>query len=153
MAKGFLKYMLLKEISMNESTGYQLIKKVAEIIGSRPSTGSIYPQLKRMENNGWIISRPKSGKKYYKITNSGRKKIKEFDEIKMDQMVKIHQSIAMANDTFKDTGYTAVLSNPEIYDILEPLIVEVDRVIKKEVKSEKITRIINKATQDLRKVK
>ena len=138
---------------MNESTGYQLIKKVADVTGSKPSTGSIYPQLKRMENNGWIISRPKGGKKYYKITNSGRKKIKEFNEIKMDQIVKIHQSIVMANETFEDTGSLTVLSNSEIFDILEPLIVEVSKTSKRGVGSERILKVINKATNELRKIK
>ena len=145
--------MLLKEISMNESTGYQLIKKVADITGSKPSTGSIYPILKRMEKDGWISGRKKAGKTVYKITKSGLEQIKGFDEIKMDQIVKIQQSIVMANETFEDTGSLTVLSNSEIFDILEPLIVEVSKTSKRGVGSERILKVINKATIDLRKIK
>ena len=153
MAKGFLKYMMLKEISKNESTGYQLMKKIASVTGYKPSTGSIYPMLKSMEKEGWISGKSRDDKIFYKIRKLGRLKMKEFDEIKMDQMVKIHQSIVMANETFSDTGHLAVISHTEMMEVLEPIIVETGKLLSSGVPPEKILKVISTATNELRKIR
>ncbi len=54
MLKGLLKMSMLKIISENKTTGYEIIKKVTDLTGEKPSTGSIYPLLKSMETKGWI---------------------------------------------------------------------------------------------------
>jgi formylmethanofuran dehydrogenase subunit E len=150
MAKGFLKYMMLKAISENEATGYQLIKKVASVTGHKPSTGSIYPLLKSMEKDGWISGKSRDDKTIYKITKLGREKIKEFDEIKMDQIFKIHESIIMANETFSDTGHLAVISHTEMMEVLEPIIIETGRLLQNGVPPEKIIKIIKKTAKELK---
>ena len=58
MAKGYLKFMMLKIISDGDATGYQIIKRVEGSVGSKPSTGSVYPLLKTMERDGWIEGVP-----------------------------------------------------------------------------------------------
>ena len=72
MLKGLLKMSMLKIISENKATGYEIIKKVNELTGEKPSTGSIYPLLKSMENKGWITGTTANGKTTYEITTSGK---------------------------------------------------------------------------------
>ena len=74
MLKGLLKMSMLKIISENKATGYEIIKKVNELAGEKPSTGSVYPILKSMSKKGWIIGRTINGKTFYEITDSGQKK-------------------------------------------------------------------------------
>ena len=55
MATGLLKMLMLHIIKGGEVSGYDLIKKVEAITGEKPSTGSIYPSLKKMEREGWVL--------------------------------------------------------------------------------------------------
>ena len=97
MAKGVLKYFMLKIISEGKTTGYEIIKKIEEHSGRKHSTGSVYQLLKSMQNEGWIKGIEKDGKTYYEITKSGKNKTKEYDKIKNDYIIKIHESISIAN--------------------------------------------------------
>jgi formylmethanofuran dehydrogenase subunit E len=47
MATGILKMIMLHIMKDGEASGYDIIKKVEAISGKKPSTGSIYPLLKR----------------------------------------------------------------------------------------------------------
>jgi DNA-binding PadR family transcriptional regulator len=73
MLKGLLKMAMLNIISEDNATGYQIMKKVTGLTGEKPSTGSIYPLLKSLQNRGWITGTTQSGKTTYKITNSGKR--------------------------------------------------------------------------------
>ena len=73
MLKGLLKMAMLNIISEDNTTGYQIMKKITGLTGEQPSTGSIYPLLKSLQNKGWITGTTQSGKTTYKITNSGKR--------------------------------------------------------------------------------
>lgn len=150
MAKGVLKYFMLKIISEGKTTGYEIIKKIEEHSGSKPSTGSVYPLLKSMQNEGWIKGIEKDGKTYYEITKSGKNKTKEYDKIKNDYIIKIHESISIANETFHEEGHLLYMDQMEM---IHPLIEEIVELQKKGVESEKINKIILKARGDLKKLK
>jgi len=153
MAKGFLKFVMLRIISEGDVTGYQIIKKVADITGNKPSTGSIYPLLKVMEKNGWIIGEKSDDKTYYKITDLGKKKITEMPEIKLDYIQKIHNSISLAHEAFEDTGSLNYLVHDEITNMLMPLLIDVGKLLERGVEPDKIIKIISKARNELKKCK
>ena len=72
---------MLKIISENNATGYEIIKKVNELTGEKPSTGSVYPLLNSMANKGWIAGKKRvTGKTIYKITDSGKKVVQAHDK-------------------------------------------------------------------------
>jgi len=73
MLKGLLRMSMLKIISENMATGYQIIKRVKELTGEKPSSGSVYPILKSMQNKGWINGRTQNGKTVYEITEVAKK--------------------------------------------------------------------------------
>lgn len=63
--------LLLKECSRH---GYEIIDKIEEMTGDKPSTSHIYPFLSKLEENGYITSEKGSrGKKTYKLTDDGEK--------------------------------------------------------------------------------
>ena len=153
MAKGFLKYAMLRIISEGKVTGYQIIKKVADKTGHKPSTGSIYPLLKGMEKDGWILGEKSDDKTYYKITELGKKKITEMPDIKTDYIQKIHDSITLAHEAFEDTGSLNYLVHDEIINILMPLLIDVGKLLEEGVEQDKIIKIISKTRKDLSKYK
>ena len=54
MIRGQLNAFILKSIEEKPMSGYSLMKSIGETIGSRPSSGSVYPLLEKMRAEGAI---------------------------------------------------------------------------------------------------
>ena len=106
--------------------------------------------LKSIQNEGWIKGIEKDGKTYYEITKSGKNKTEEYDKIKNDHIIKIHESISIANETFHEEGHLLYMDQVEM---IHPLTEEIVELQKKGVESEKINKVILKARDDLKKLK
>ena len=149
MAKGLLNLWMLKIISEGEVSGYDIIKKVGELTGKKPSTGSVYPLLKSMENKGWISGKRVDNKTVYKITTSGKEVVKSHDDLKDYYSEKIHESICLAHETFDDL-HLAVYNNKKL---LAPLTQEISKLISEGVELDEINKIIQNAREELTKLK
>lgn len=149
MVKGLLKLWMLRAISEGEVSGYQIMKRVDKLTGKKPSTGSIYPLLKSMQNEGWIIGKKTDNKTIYQITDSGREVVDRHDKMKDYYSQKIHESISLAKDTFDDM-HLALIHNMEL---LRPLIDDVSQLLANGVEPEKIKETISKVRNDLKKLK
>ena len=62
--------------------GYQLIKELQDRSGGlyRASTGTVYPTLQELEDEGLITSERQDGKRVYQITDAGREELKRNPE-------------------------------------------------------------------------
>lgn len=76
------KPMILSILVNGENYGYQIIQSVKRITGGKLewSDGMLYPVLHRLEKDGfirskWIISEEGRRRKYYSITDLGRKEL------------------------------------------------------------------------------
>lgn len=74
--KGVLELCLLSLLSNKDYLGYDLVKELCK--NFKLLEGSIYPLLRRLTTEGYLdtyITEPEDGspKKYYRITNKGRK--------------------------------------------------------------------------------
>lgn len=76
------KPMILSILSNGENYGYQIIQSVKRISGGKLewSDGMLYPVLHRLEKENfirskWIISEEGRRRKYYSITEIGRKEL------------------------------------------------------------------------------
>jgi PadR family transcriptional regulator PadR len=80
LKKGLLEYCVLAVLKKHDSYGYQIIKDISEYIEISEST--LYPILKRLENNGHLETYSKEHnsrlRKYYHITEIGKHGIKSF---------------------------------------------------------------------------
>jgi DNA-binding PadR family transcriptional regulator len=140
---------MLKILSEGEFTGYDIIKKVGELTGKKPSTGSVYPLLKSMENKGWITGKRVGNKTVYKITASGREVVKSHGDLKEYYSEKIHESICLAHETFDDLHITFFNNR----NLLAPLMQEISILISEGVELDEINKIIQKAREELKKLK
>lgn len=76
------KPLILGILRSGKNYGYAIIEKVKEISGGKLewSDGMLYPVLRRLEQDGlvqseWIISGNSRPRKYYSITEKGKKEI------------------------------------------------------------------------------
>ena len=92
LKKGLLEGCVLAAIRDEESYGYAIIGQLSPYIEISEST--LYPILKRLESSKCIVVRNRlSGgrlRKYYKITERGRAKLREFC-LDMEQMMEIYR--------------------------------------------------------------
>ena len=149
MAKGLLNLWMLKIISEGEVSGYDIIKKVGELTGKKPSTGSVYPLLKSMENKGWINGRSIGNKTLYKITKAGTEVVEGHGELKDYYSEKIHESICLAHETFDDL-HLAFYNNR---NLLAPLANEISFLVDAGVSTDEIKKIIQNTVEKLKKLK
>jgi len=149
MAKGYLKLMMLKIISDGDATGYQIIKRVEETVGSKPSTGSVYPLLKTMEKDGWIEGSSMDGKTVYTVTEAGIDQLDAYKDHKIDHMMRLHQSITMAAETLDEPGRLVLM---EQLEIVHPLLEEIMDAEHRGVSEDDINEVLEmarKAISDL----
>lgn len=80
LKRGVIENCVLSAMLKGETYGYELIKNISPMIEISEST--LYPILRRLCNNGYAAVRSVEHngrlRKYYSITQSGRKKIKDF---------------------------------------------------------------------------
>ncbi len=82
LKRGLLEICVLTVLEREDSYGYQIIKDVSPTIEISEST--LYPILKRLETGGFVsvytVEHNSRLRKYYRITDAGRKKIRDFLE-------------------------------------------------------------------------
>jgi PadR family transcriptional regulator PadR len=90
------KPMILSILVRGEDYGYQIIQRVKEISGGALewSDNMLYPVLHRLESEGFIVSRWRISeggrlRKYYRLTESGRKEL----EAEKTQWLDVHNSL------------------------------------------------------------
>lgn len=94
LKRGFIEICVLSSMLKNDTYGYQLIKDVSKYIEISEST--LYPILKRLESGGCVVVRTEEFngrlRKYYGITEAGRKRILCFLE-EWENIIKVYNYI------------------------------------------------------------
>jgi DNA-binding PadR family transcriptional regulator len=145
MVKGLLKMAMLRIISKNEATGYQIIKKVTELTGEKPSTGSIYPLLKSMQTKGWITGTTKNGKTIYEITPTGKEVLQAHTSMKNYYEQKLSGSLSLINDTFENKNL--ILTDNS--SLANPIMDEIQILLAHGVTPAKINDVLSKTLKSL----
>lgn len=80
LKRGLLEICVLTVLKREDSYGYQIIKDIEPCIEISEST--LYPILKRLESSEFLtdysVEHNSRLRKYYRITDAGRKKIEDF---------------------------------------------------------------------------
>ncbi|RLI22248.1 hypothetical protein DRO54_01615 [Candidatus Bathyarchaeota archaeon] len=91
--KGFLRYFVLKLLSLKPMSGAELIEEIGKRTLGRwkPSPGSIYPLLAWLQDNGIVKEVPteEAGVKRYKLTEKGKSLLEEETKIKRELKAKL----------------------------------------------------------------
>lgn len=96
--KGSIDILLLSIVSQKDTYGYEIVKEINAKSNNlyNMSEGTLYPALKRLENKNlvecyWIDLENGSRRKYYRITEKGKKglSIKIDDWHKVDRLIEL----------------------------------------------------------------
>ena len=94
LKRGLIEACILKLLTKGDSYGYQLVREAEEVLSISEST--LYPVLRRLETAGalTVYSMEHNGRlrKYYAVTDVGRKKINEF-LTEWDDVMKVYDFI------------------------------------------------------------
>lgn len=98
MKRGMVEVCILSLLTRGDSYGYQLIKDIEPIMTLSEST--LYPVLRRLEGAGCLrvysVEHNSRLRKYYAITDEGRKRIADFMEEWAD-VKRVYDFIAEVN--------------------------------------------------------
>ena len=98
LRKGFIEICVLAAIRNEDLYGYKLIQDISDYIEISEST--LYPTLKRLEASGYLTTYTREHntrlRKYYSITEEGKKRITDFLSSKKEVM-KIYNFIEGEN--------------------------------------------------------
>ncbi len=86
--EGHLKIFVLKELHKKELSGYDIMKRVEELTGKKPSPGTMYPLLANLCKKQLIIVRQNKKRKLYSLSKKGKELFQEFIEQKKNFMKK-----------------------------------------------------------------
>jgi PadR family transcriptional regulator PadR len=82
--RGTLDLLILRAVSEQPAHGYQIARWVARATDDvlKLEDGSLYPALYRLEDRGyitadWQLTQDRRRAKYYKLTSTGRKQLRE----------------------------------------------------------------------------
>jgi len=78
MRRGDIRTAVLAVLAEGPAHGYELIQRLEDKTGGawRPSTGSVYPTLQLLEDEGLAKSSERDGKRVYELTDAGRAETK-----------------------------------------------------------------------------
>ena len=100
LKRGLLDVCVLTAIKSEETYGYKIIKDIKPYVELSEST--LYTILKRLENANMLAVRTVEHegrlRKYYRITESGLKRLDEFRE-DWNQILSIYQYVMKENET------------------------------------------------------
>lgn len=165
--EGYLKMLILQTVKDSPMSGYDLIKIISKKTGSKPSAGSIYPQLEELRKNKLVNVKPFKRKKIYNLTNAGKLHLKDLEKKKeeaMDTIVNrvrvidhiygenlapfiegIHERIKKGEFPFKEINEELIFLRRAIMDLL--------RKNKIEKNKSKIRLILKETTRKLNELK
>ena len=99
LKKGLLEVCVLVALQSSDSYGYQIIKDVSPIVEISEST--LYPILKRLEAGGMVTTYSMEHnsrlRKYYRLTQKGRQRIREF-LAEWEDVMKAYRYIAASQE-------------------------------------------------------
>jgi len=77
--RGDLRYMILRLLAEQPMHGYEVMQALSrEAAGLySPSAGSVYPVLQLLQDQGYVTSEERDGKRVYEITDTGRAFLEE----------------------------------------------------------------------------
>jgi DNA-binding PadR family transcriptional regulator len=107
--RGFLKYYILKLLTEDSYSGYGLIKEIEEETGFwEPSTGSVYPLLESLEEEGLIEGEETNRGNSWKITEKGERAYEEAAEAKKKMKKSLKQSMVVFSQVFNEQSIKEV---------------------------------------------
>ena len=114
MITGYLRLIVMRNLSDRKLSGYDLIKQIKRDTGTwTPSFGSIYPLLEKLLKEKFVQVEIKGRRKVYSLTKEGKKQLEIIDQSKnslVDKMIAAWNSFGRIADD-KDKSFMLEVFN------------------------------------------
>ena len=114
MLTGYLRLIVMRNLSDKKLSGYDLIKQIEKDTGTwRPSFGSIYPLLEKLLNEKLVQVEQLGRRKVYSLTKEGKKQLEVIDKSKnslVDKMIATWKAFGRIADE-KDKSFMIEVFN------------------------------------------
>lgn len=101
--KGNLKILALKYLKENQQlSGSEIQDKIEEGTNWKPSPGTLYPSLEKLEEDGLAKSQKEGRKRVYQITDKGENRLEEFQSEQEEYWGQIIQSLRNYSEMFNE---------------------------------------------------
>ena len=164
--KGNLRFVILKALENKDQSGYGLMKSIGEMVGKKPSPGSMYPLLESLHNDQLIRKKEQGKKDIYSLTAKGKLELKKIGRLKEEFFRNMEKNVKvwcmMSGEDAKEHLQTIQAMRKdkeepfkEIKKDMESMKREVFRLYKeKKIKkhAKEINHIFNEATKKLKKL-
>lgn len=97
-----LAFIILRMLTKEDISGYNLVKKMEQETGWKPSYGSLYPTLNSLKKDGAVSFKISGRKKIYAITPKGRRTLVEFEQTKESIMNTMEKKLMVINKCMGD---------------------------------------------------
>ncbi|AHC52364.1 ParR family transcriptional regulator [Sulfolobus acidocaldarius SUSAZ] len=127
--RGTLRLLVLSSLAEKPMYLYEIIKSIETKAEGfyRPSTGSIYPVLRSLARDGYIIIQERDGKKIYSLTDKGVKKVEEI-KIEIESLFTRDPLKRRVIDLLFNIGLTVHINRKKIDDkVLNQLITDLEK--------------------------
>lgn len=90
LIRGTFRLLILAILEESVMQGYQVVKRIEQVIGEKPSLSTIYTILANLEQRGLIRSiRRKGENRYYMITDKGRRLLARIRSHSKERLISI----------------------------------------------------------------
>lgn len=139
--KGILKNVVLMTIGKNDLTAYEIRKSIKNSTFNvyEPSSGVLYPILRALVNDELIEVYQKENRKYYRVTEKGKKSVIE----KMDRFKGVMESEKEKYKCYGKIGMELEMLHKTIFTMSEAKITE---------NNEKILKVLREAEDKLKEL-
>ena len=164
--KGGLKLIVLKILNEKDFIGYGLIKEIQNKTGFwKPSPGSIYPLMKDLLKKKLVTCRKRKNQKIYSITREGKifyNKIKKKKEKIIEDLIGGIKFFEVLEEDKKELKRVSGLLKEfergdsfleENTETIVKLKINLIKALKKKKNNKKINKILEKASDELNKLK
>jgi len=112
--KGYLKPIILKLLSReDEKTGSELAEEIEDVIGSKPSYGSIYPVLQKLREKNLVEVEKKRQEKRYSLSERGKELVGELEERKREHTESLLSMLRTFKTIFEDEDIDLLIKSIE----------------------------------------
>lgn len=159
--KGYLRPLILKLLSHEgKKTGSELAEAIEERLGNRPSYGSIYPILQKLNKKGLLLVEKHGKEKRYSLSAKGKELVKEIKEKKQKQIRCMINLLNTFKTIFEDGEIEFLIGRLEEKNKKEgpylPELLQIHRLLLRtnsvEEKKEKIRNELRKTVESLKEI-
>jgi DNA-binding PadR family transcriptional regulator len=152
--RGFLSYGVLKILNQQPMSGSELMEEIEKRTGWKPSPGSIYPLLARLQGESFVeeVESEEPGLKRFKLTDKGQTLLTEYDNRREVFRQKIHHMRRFEHMLHRELDEDLYQSSTKLLESIEKINPYLRSEKTNEAK-EKIRSILTKASDEIEEIR